>query len=166
MFSLLTLCISWNFSCLASSSLRMAAACSSLDSSWKGNNDQCSCIKYSKRLPFRRVLSTHLHRVVEKLVLELLDSEDLLEEVVELLLVEHLVAHHGRRGTLTRPAGLLLWREKVTNYWGSCLSVGKLALVPLYLHFNYHGAAIVILRDSTIMRKRPFASSFQSDESQ
>ena len=114
----------------------------------------------------RRVLSTHLHRVVQKLVLELLDSEDLLEEVVELLLVEHLVAHHGRRWTLTRPAGLLLWREKVTNYWGSCLSVGKLALVPLYLHFSYHGAAIVILLDSTIMRKRPFASSFQSDESQ
>ena len=126
MFSLLTLCISWNFSCLASSSLRMAAACSSLDSSWKGGKTQWSYIKYSKRLPFKRVLSTHLHRVVEKLVLELLDSEDLLEEVVELLLVEHLVAHHGRRWTLTRPAGLLLWKK--SNEWSGFLFVcGKIS---------------------------------------
>ncbi len=54
-----------------------------------------------------RVL-THLHCVVQKLVLELLDPEDLLEEVVQLLLVEHFVAQHGRGRSLTRTSRLLL----------------------------------------------------------
>ena len=37
-----------------------------------------------------------LHRVVEQLVLKLLDPQDLLREVVQLLLVEDVVAQHGR----------------------------------------------------------------------
>lgn len=36
-----------------------------------------------------------LHRIVQKLVLEFLDIEDLLEEVVKLLFAHHFVAKHG-----------------------------------------------------------------------
>ena len=51
---------------------------------------------------------THLHCVVQQLVLELLDVEDLLEEVVELLLVHELVPQHGGGQPLARPPRLLV----------------------------------------------------------
>ena len=51
---------------------------------------------------------THLHCVVQQLVLELLDVEDLLEEVVELFLVHELVPQHGGGQPLARPPRLLV----------------------------------------------------------
>ena len=52
-----------------------------------------------------------LHGVVEKLVLELLDREDLLEQVKELLLRHDLVAQHRRGGSLAWPTGVLVWNK-------------------------------------------------------
>ena len=44
--------------------------------------------------------TTDLHRVIKKLMLKLFDTEDLLEEVIELLLVHELVAQLGDRQSL------------------------------------------------------------------
>ena len=56
--------------------------------------------------------STHLHGIVQQLVLELFDVEDLLEEVVELLLAHHFVAEHGGGQPLPGPPRLVVWRRK------------------------------------------------------
>ena len=50
-----------------------------------------------------------LHSVVQKLVLKLLDVEDLLEQVIELLLAHHFVAQHGGGESLATPPRLVVW---------------------------------------------------------
>ena len=55
---------------------------------------------------------TNLHRVIEKLVLKLFDTEDLLEEVIELFLVHEFVAQLGDGQSLPRPSLFLLCNVK------------------------------------------------------
>lgn len=55
---------------------------------------------------------TNLHRVIEKLVLKLFDTEDLLEEVIELFLVHEFVAQLGYWQSLPRPSLFLLCNVK------------------------------------------------------
>ena len=136
-YTFLTLCISCTLSSLASSSLRIAAACSSVFSSWQ--KKKAENLLHIDYLFWSRILSRteikmgkfrtksfekggryiiYLHGVVEKLMFKLFDTENLLEKVVQLFLGQDFVSKHGRRRPLARPSRLLVcirWRKMVAK---------------------------------------------------